>query len=141
MLHCRSVLRWIGPQASKAVPALIVVLNKLLDSKKEIPDPYPIVDAIGRCSGHLADSAAVVSPLIRLLDLEYRPYTASRACIVEILGRFGRAAAPAIPKLKSLQGDNDLPNYTASPPQNWSPRSKPTQRSTPAVPTPLTSGP
>ncbi len=88
-----------------------MALNKLLDSEKEMPDPYPIVDAIGRCSRPLADSTAVVSALIRLLDPEHRPYTASRACVVEILGRFGRTAAPAIPKLKSLQGDNDLPNY------------------------------
>jgi HEAT repeat protein len=105
-----AVLGEIGPPAGRAVPALIAALNQLLDSKKGIPGLSPMADAIVRCSPQPAYSAAAIAVLIRLLDPRYQS-SGTRYAVVEILGRIGRAAAPAIPKLKELQTESDLAKY------------------------------
>jgi HEAT repeat protein len=108
-------LREMGPQAREAVPALTVALNQLLDSQKPMPEPYGMVDAIGRISRDSAHSAATVDVLMRLLDPKYQAwYPNTRSHAVEILGTFGRMATVAIPKLKALQNEKGLLVDTAA---------------------------
>jgi hypothetical protein len=110
-ISAAAVLGEIGPRAGMAIPAMITALNQLLDSKKEMPGLYQMVDAIVRCSPHPAYSAATVAVLVRMLDPKYQS-SGIRSSVAEILGRIGRAAAPALPRLKELQNETGLFEYT-----------------------------
>ena len=98
--HAAEALGEIGPQARMAIPALIAALNQLLDSKKQMPDLDPMVDAIGRLAPGSSSVAAAADVLIRLLDPRYQSwYAGARSHAAKLLGSFGRTATAAIPNL------------------------------------------
>ena len=99
------ILGNIGPEAEEAVPALVELLASTAKPDISVPDRvirYPIrryaADAIGRI-GH-SDS---VLPLMKLLDDDYEYADASA---VTALGRIGRDAQVAVPKLLELLSDD-----------------------------------
>ena len=93
-------LRLIGPHAASAAPALIFAINELLDSKEDLPGAYPMAESLGQIAPNSASATDAVSTLIRMLDSKY-PWARVGAAVA--LGKFGRAAAITVPKLRALE--------------------------------------
>jgi HEAT repeat protein len=114
-IEVAEALHEMGPEASKVVPAVIAALNQLLDSKKNLPHLDPMVEAIGRLAPDSSSAAAGADVLTRLLDPRYRSrHSKARSRAVEILGRLGRAATAAIPRLRALAQEPDVIRITAA---------------------------
>jgi HEAT repeat protein len=94
-------LAQIGAPARTAAPALVAAYSHWLDCKDPVNSGHWLTTALGRiCPGTPAESDAVKA-LIRSLDSEDGSI---RHLAAESLGKFGKAAAAAAPKLRELKG-------------------------------------
>ncbi len=95
-------LRDLGPRAVAAVPQLIAAYDRVLKSNQHVIGQMSISDAIGRIAPKSASAADAIAILIRALDSGDEWV---RRGAVEALGNFGEDAAPALPKLRTLEQD------------------------------------
>jgi HEAT repeats len=96
------LLERIGSAAKPAAPALALAYAKWLDSQERDPLGPLLARALGRIAPGSAAEQDAVKALIRALGSEDGP-TCARAA--ESLAKFGKAAAPAVPKLRELSKD------------------------------------
>jgi HEAT repeat protein len=102
-LSAAEALGRIGPRAAPVSPALIGALKELLDSQEERPGAYTMAVALGRIAPNSASAQDAVITLMRVLgSSRYRLASVGAA---EALGKFGRDAASAVPKLRALAAD------------------------------------
>jgi HEAT repeat protein len=94
----------LGPPAEAAVPALIDAYKRLLDSHRSVIGQMAVPEALGRVAPGSSRAPDAVAILMRALDSSDRWI---RRGAVRALGQFGKAAAPAIPRLQALRDDPD----------------------------------
>lgn len=93
-------LAQIGDRARVAAPALVAAYSNWLNCKDQVISGHWMTTAVGRLGPHSAAEADAVNALIRALDDKDRSIHTSA---VASLGKFGKNAASAIPKLRSLK--------------------------------------
>jgi HEAT repeat protein len=94
----------IGDPARGAAPALVGAYKKWQDSKEQAISGHWMTIALGRIAPHSAADADAVKVLIRALD---DPDESIRPQAAQSLGKFGKNAAAAIPKLRALKEKNE----------------------------------
>jgi HEAT repeat protein len=99
-------LAQIGDPARVAAPALVSAYSKWLDCKDQVISGHWMTTAVGRLGPHSAAEKSAVNALIRALDDKDRSIHLSA---VTSLGKFGKNAASAIPKLRSLKAKDASP--------------------------------
>jgi HEAT repeat protein len=90
----------IGDAARAAAPALVSAYNRWLDCKDQVLSGRWMTTAVGRLAPRSVAEADGVAALIRALDDKDRSI---HLIAVAALGKFGKNAAAAIPKLRSLK--------------------------------------
>jgi HEAT repeat protein len=95
-------LAQIGAPAQVAAPALVAAYNKWLDSKDQVNSGHWMTTALGRIGPGSAAESDAIKALIRSLDSKDGSI---RSLAAESLGRFGKAAAAAAPKLRELKAN------------------------------------
>jgi HEAT repeat protein len=100
----------IGPPAVAAVPAMIAVYRKALETRHSMAQPT-IPEALGRIAPNSAVAPDAVAALIRVLDSKNYPFHLGA---VEALGHFGTDASAAIPRLRALQQSPDQSVHNAA---------------------------
>ena len=93
-------LAQIGDRARVAAPALVDAYKKWQDSKNRAISGHWMTIALGRLAPNSAAQADAVQALVRALDDKD---ASIRAQAAESLGKFGKNAAAAIPKLQNLK--------------------------------------
>jgi HEAT repeat protein len=93
----------IGPPAAEAVPALIAGYRKALETEHSLAQ-VGIPEALERIAPNSPWAPDAVAVLIRALDAKDR-YIRLKA--VDALGQFGKDAAAAIPRLRTLRDGAD----------------------------------
>ncbi len=97
-----SGLRDLGPRAVAAIAQLIAAYDKVLKSRHHVIGQMSISDAIGGVAPKSASAADAIAILVRAPDSGDEWV---RRAAVEALGSFGKDAAPAMPKLRTLEQD------------------------------------
>jgi HEAT repeat protein len=96
-------LAQIGVPARVAAPALVAAYNNWLDSKDQVNSGHWMTTALGRLGPGSAAESDAVKALIRSLNSED---ASIRQLAAESLGRFGKAAEAAVPKLRELKAND-----------------------------------
>jgi hypothetical protein len=96
--------RDVGPRAGSVIPALIAAYDRVLKSKEHVIGQSAISDALGKVAASLPCAPAAVAILVRGIDSK-DPWVRRGSAMA--LGRFGRAASAAVPRLKALREDAD----------------------------------
>jgi HEAT repeat protein len=95
-----------GPPASVAVPVVISCVERMLDAKPEPRSAIPLVNLIAKQAPGSPSAERAVKLLTRLLASDARAVDPQiRITAARALGHFGRAAEPAIPRLKVVAGE------------------------------------
>jgi HEAT repeat protein len=95
-------LAQIGAPARVAAPALVAAYHKWLDSKDQVNSGHWLTTALGRIGPGSAAESDAIKALIRSLDSKDGSI---RQLAAESLGRFGKAAVAAAPKLRELKAN------------------------------------